>query len=498
MKKNHRLPTIIGLLLLLIGVSAGVFLINRSSGWLLKASPEITPKQVKITNINDSSFSVSWITDAQTEGYVQYGIEKNVPYLAKDDRDQASSATGNFSTHHVTIKNLQASTNYYFKVVSGGKPFDNNGQLYQLTIAPKRSDTIPANDVAYGTVLDQNGSPVEGAIVYLSIANATPQSTITKSSGSWVIPLNLALSQDLNAYASYDRSASLVEIFVQAGTLGSATAVGTTKGDSPLPNLTLGNNSDFRQNQPEITDQEIQTATSSAESTPSSHLSLESLGQEAQASGPAEITIINPDKGEKVNTDQPEIIGTGPAGKTITIKLESDPVYQDQVLVDESGNWSWTPPAGITPGDHKVTVTYVNDKGATITATHFFTVLAAGESDLPALVASPSATLTTSPTPTPTSRPTPTPTRSATVSATPTPRPSLTLTPTPTPKVTPTTVSSPTPTQLATESGRTSMPSTESGVPSSGFVLPTFMASILGFIFFGAGLTSILFRNRVK
>lgn len=77
-------------------------------------------------------------------------------------------------------------------------------------------------------------------IVYLSLVNAGQLSALTRSSGAWAIPLNLARKEDLSSWAQYDKEASLIEIFVQGGNKGVATAITTTRNDSPVPSITLG------------------------------------------------------------------------------------------------------------------------------------------------------------------------------------------------------------------------------------------------------------------
>jgi len=463
-KKLKRLPTILGLLLLLGAIAGGVVLIKKGPDFFLKASPALTPTQLKVTNINDTSFTVSWTTEEQTSGFIKYGTESNLSFTAQDDRDQLSGKTGNFYVHHVTLKNLKPVTVYFFKVGSGGKLFDSNDQPYQITTA-KQLATPPPNDVAYGTIVDQSGNPAEGVVVYLSLANASPVSTLTKSSGSWVIPLNLMRSADLNDWASYDKEASIEEILVQAGPLGTATVVATTRNDSPMPKITLGQSFDFRKVAEVIPEQEkIQMGNQATESSRFSLQPPPTSSPTASATPTGELRILNPDEGEAINTQQPEILGTGPIGQTLDITVESPATYSGKIRVDNQGNWQWTPPAGLEPGEHTVTVSYTDQNGLLQKISRLFVVLAAGESGLPAMTATPSGA-----TPTPTATLAPTPTLTATASPTPS-------------------VASPSPTPTSTTSGRTSMPSTEGGVPSSGHLTPTFLVFIIGFSLIFLGL----------
>lgn len=445
---RKRIPTIIGLLILIIGIAVSVFLINEGTRWFSRAAPETTPKQVKFTNITNNSFSVSWVTDEATSGFVRYGTTTKLDQVARDDRDELTGQIDNFIVHHVTLENLNSATPYQLQIGSSGATYDNNGQNYQITTAPALTTPLPSSDVANGKVEDQAGLPAEGAIVYLSLPGAIPQSTLVKASGDWVIPLNLARSEDLSTYAQYDKQATIEEILVQAGGLGTATAVVSTKNDNPVPTITLGENHDFRTAalpSEEETEEEIT----------SSGFTLEELESPSLATpSPTEVTIINPSDKEEVNTQKPEIQGKGPPGKVLEITVESPQTYTDTIVVDANGSWDWRPPANLEPGEHTITITYEDEEGQEQTLSQTFVVLAAGESELPSLTATPSGTATPSPTPSPSPSP----------------------------------IVSPSPS--ATPEGRVSMPSTEEGVPESGYLTPTFLVFIMGLVLITFGLFS--------
>lgn len=447
MKKSFRIPTILGLAFLTTGVILGIVLVERGSTILSRANPATTPKQIKITNVKHDSFTVSWITDGETTGFVKYGPDEGISQLASDDRDQISGKVGNFLTHHVTVRGLNPSTTYFFKVSSAGQLFDNNGQLYQINTAPALTESPPPSDVAYGIILKPDGSPAEGTIVYLSLSNTTPLSTLSSSSGNWVIPLNLARAIDLSGYASYDLQASIEEIAATNGHDGTATAVTTTKNDSPVPTITLGKRYDFRATSQETTESADLLSVSPS---PASQFSPAS-----PIPNQKNLEIINPRPGEQLNTGKPEFFGTGPAGETLLIEIHSPTPSSGTIKIDSQGNWRWTPPSNLEPGEHSITVSLPNGIKKTIS----FVVIAAGTSDIPALTATISGTLQ------PTSSPAPT--------MTPTPRPSPTPWPTPT-----TTVTSP---------PRVSLPSTSGGTPTSGDLTITFITFIMGIILIISG-----------
>src|SRR3989344_361432 len=181
-KPEIKIPTLIGVLVAIGGLVSGMYLLRGSLRSVLFASAEETPKEVRVVNIADTSFTVTWITDKTTTGFVQYGEGSKAPDLVvSDDRDQEKGEVGSYFTHYVTIKALKPGEEYGFKI--GAK-----GQVYKLMTGVTIADT-PAADVAYGQVARANGDPAEGAIVYLRVETGSPLATLVKSSGSWVIPL---------------------------------------------------------------------------------------------------------------------------------------------------------------------------------------------------------------------------------------------------------------------------------------------------------------------
>jgi len=453
---RQRLPTILGLLILIAGVVVGVYLVNQGGTWSLRADPQLIPKQVKISNLTDNSFVVSWVTDKKALGFVKYGTTPSLETTARDERDRLGNKTTPYKVHYVKISNLQPETKYYFKIGSGKELFgDTNGEPYQVTTAPSLATVAPTADTAYGRILKADGAAAVGVVVYLHLANSTTLSSLSKADGKWVIPLSTARTQDLSSYLTYDREASIEEIFVQGGDLGTATATVTTKNDSPVPDITLGRTYDFRQ-----------TATISPTPSQRGKFSLESITA-TPSSSQKTLTIVNPEENEEIATQKPEIRGTGPSGKKLKIIVESSETFTGEVIIDEDGEWHWSPPDNLSPGKHTVIVTL--EDGTTLSRS--FTVLAAGTEDLPAFTATPSGEAT----PSPTSSPTPTP---------------LVATASPTPSVS---TSSATPTVPP----RTSLPSTSSGITErAGYLTPTVTFVILGIVLTLSGLI-LNFKSRL-
>lgn len=123
--------------------------------------------------------------------------------------------------------------------------------------------------------------------------------------------------------------------------------------------------------------------------------------------------------GEMIATSSPEFSGKTKPGITIRISVHS-PIELTQIIkADKDGNWKWTPPQGLDPGVHTLTLEYTDENNVFQKVVRTFTVLAADKTGgLPAFTATPSATVTIAPSGTKSATPTKAPTMPATNSGT--------------------------------------------------------------------------------
>lgn len=239
MYKTAKIPTLLGLVLLVAGVSIGVFFVQRENIFNLTAASAEAPKEVRITNITDRGFSVSWLTDKPTNGFVSYGKNKSVGTVVNQDSVQGQSSY----IHHVTVDNLTAGTTYSLKI-GFGKTGTNKSKLYSVKSGPTLQSPL-ATDIVFGAVVDAQNKPVTGSVVYLTAPGVTPLSTVTDQQGKWSFVFSTARRTDLSAYATYDKNETLLEIFVQAGNEKFSSAKIKTGAARPVPALTLGKTHDF-------------------------------------------------------------------------------------------------------------------------------------------------------------------------------------------------------------------------------------------------------------
>src|SRR5690606_12599373 len=98
-----------------------------------RATPQTMPKNIQVTNLSDTGFSISFVTDEAVAGFIKYGTSpSDLSQQAGDDRDQLTGTVGTFMTHHITLRGLQPNTQYYYELGTGtSATFDNNGAPYE-------------------------------------------------------------------------------------------------------------------------------------------------------------------------------------------------------------------------------------------------------------------------------------------------------------------------------------------------------------------------------
>src|SRR3989344_8406201 len=118
---SKRIPTLLGILLIAIGIGITTYLVKSGVILTIKADPTDTAQNIRISNVTDKSFTVSFTTEALVIGSINFGKDKNLGQTALDDRDQG--VLKEHKIHYVSVKNLDSSTNYYFSITSGSKEF---------------------------------------------------------------------------------------------------------------------------------------------------------------------------------------------------------------------------------------------------------------------------------------------------------------------------------------------------------------------------------------
>lgn len=446
---NKRIPSLLGLLFLAMSVGIVSWFGRNYTQLRSKASVGETPGNVQISNITDTSFTVSYTTEDSVTGVISYGRDSKLGQVGLDNRDREADKSSPRQLHYITITQLDPSTKYYFTILSGTIEFRNNNQPYDVTTAGKLLESSPSTTSVTGSVNLPDGSiPIDG-IVYLSTSSSQLLSALLKIDGTYLLPVSSLRTSDLTSSFTLD-SNTILQMTIRNASSQSHLLVKAGHAN-PIPLVTLSKDYDFTID----TSLASLTASDSAVATPSGALSPAPtsgfpLFTDKAANMP---DILTPKEAEKFTDQQPLFRGTtaGP-NATVVINIDSTQGLQNSVKSDNSGYWQFRPSIPLIPGQHIITIQTLDASGIKQTIKRSFTILADGSQFTEPSVSpiNPTPTVSTSPIPSP-AIPTPTTPISATP-LTPTILPTATSTPVPTmvPSISPTLTLQPTITPVAT------------------------------------------------
>ncbi len=391
---NKKIPTLIGLILIMIGTVATTFLVKGNTIFQIRAGPGMDPKNVKVTNVSENAFTITYLTDDKMTGSVNHGIDpKDLDGISLDDRDQLSQQISKYNSHSITVRNLDPNTKYYYSITSGTKKYLDTGFKFEITTKGQISNAPSSQIPVSGKVILPDGTTPTDGLIYLKTNDAGITSGLLKENGTYIIPLNTLRKLDTDEYLEIDDNTIInIEIFSN----GLFSSVSVTSNDiSPVPLITLSGSYDFSAS---TMDQEENKTVNQSEGFPSfGNVSI-------NADDPK---ILTPNSNEELTESKPTFEGTAQPNETVEIEIHSDENIKTQVTADASGNWEYIPPKNLSPGEHTITITTKNKDGILKTITRNFVVFADGVISptlTPAVKISPSAspvptvlTLTTTP-----------------------------------------------------------------------------------------------------
>ncbi len=239
--EKFKIPTLLGLGIILVGIGVGVFLVLREQIYLSNAAPSQTPQNIKVSNIDDSQVSISWQTSSPSLGFVTFGQSSPGEETTLDGRD--NKLPQSHLVHFVTLKNLLPKTTYQYRIVSGKI----TTEVFKFTTAPQGTTQSNLRPVI-GTVLDGE-NPLDEGIAFVALSGASLQSSLVKSLGNFLIPLSSLRTADLSDLYSLSEEAQAKITIVSAK--GEASAVFNLKPDGiNLPPLKIGQGLDLTLSQP--------------------------------------------------------------------------------------------------------------------------------------------------------------------------------------------------------------------------------------------------------
>lgn len=239
---KFKIPTLLGLSIILIGIITGVILTLREQVFISQASPNAKAQNITLSNISETEITISWQTSTPATSFITFGQESPNETTVLDDRDTNPAPDGAgpkaHSIHYVTIKNLLPKTSYQYKIISG----KTQSEILKFTTATPPSEQTGFRPII-GSVLS-GGKPLDEGIVYLSIAGATTQSALIKSSGNYLIPISYIRKSDLSDSFSLSENTTVkLTVVSDQGQANALFKLKTTV--NSLPPINLGENLDL-------------------------------------------------------------------------------------------------------------------------------------------------------------------------------------------------------------------------------------------------------------
>lgn len=236
-----KIPTIIALLLIFLLVSLGIgFLIYNQ---LLTQNKKvlITPTNILVANITDSSATITWQTQKPSLGQVIYG--DNI--VVSDKRGSSP-----YQTHFVTLKDLTPNTIVKYWLKDNDYLFPDKDSFQFKTSSQKSSnDTSVLNQKQpiQGSVVDTNNRPVSNALVFLQITDAAPLVTYTDTQGQFILPLKELRTSNLQALYNLNSPTSANLLVQKMNENSNVQITIPLLTNQPIPAITLGQNLDLRE-----------------------------------------------------------------------------------------------------------------------------------------------------------------------------------------------------------------------------------------------------------
>jgi len=414
---NKKLPSFFGfatfaLSLVVIGwLSANTILFGT------KAATDETPRNIQISNVSDTTFTISYLTTDQALGTITYASQGQAEQVALDEQDKKNGTATERTVHHISVSNLTPETTYTFSITSGSQIVQDNGQPFTVTTGPKL-DSTDGKQLLMGNVISTEGKPASDSLVSLSYAGSQLLSTITDNAGNYSVDLAQLRTQDLTKRLPLQPTDRL-QMTITNATEQSTISLLVNQAES-VPLIILSKNYDFQTSEEPLTSSPIASdSATQSDKQPAFPIQIQEGGTTPR--------ILTPEKEQGFNDQQPLFRGTAVPNETVTITINSEQTITATITADGNGNWQYRPDEELEPGIHTITIRSIDAQGLIRIITQQFTVYAEGSqftepSISPSITITPTVEVTT-PTVQPTTQ---TPTVSPTSSPTEQPSPIIT------------------------------------------------------------------------
>jgi len=155
------------------------------------------PVNLLVSNVRDTSFTVSWLTAVEEVGQVQL--------IGGASVDDVRGADFRGVTHYVVVTGLQPGQPYQFDIISGAEKHDNAGMHW--TVRTGATLAAPTPDPIVGQVKNPDGASNGDAIVFFTIQRdgsiSAPLSALAAERDGGFFQVNLSDARGLSDPDSY-------------------------------------------------------------------------------------------------------------------------------------------------------------------------------------------------------------------------------------------------------------------------------------------------------
>ena len=212
------------------------------------ATPTSTPTSVmstpvanlSITNVRDTSFTITWTTGTATTGAVRWWSDDGMTESITPDKRGAGLTS---TLHYVTVDNLAPLMTYRFDVLSGSAIDDFNAAHYAVRTGPTLTPGSP--DTITGIVRAPLGAASGEAILILTASTkgltSAPMSALVRAEdqGSWTASLSNLRSQDLASGHATDSSTILTIDAIGSGDLAAHATMNSSTARAGASTITI-------------------------------------------------------------------------------------------------------------------------------------------------------------------------------------------------------------------------------------------------------------------
>lgn len=204
-----------------LSIPATVILLRDQLDIRSGASPTENPGEVVISNISNTSTTISFETPAQkTRSIINYGESENSLTSSSFDerRKYDPNISDLFKLHYHKLINLKPDTTYYFSITVGDKVYTNANYKFKTLNTSALQVPVPLNGSVEGGQFDEG-------ILYIHMKSGNSRSSIISEllpkSGNFAISLGSATDNAGNSFISIQAySDSDVYIFANAAEKG--------------------------------------------------------------------------------------------------------------------------------------------------------------------------------------------------------------------------------------------------------------------------------------